>query len=128
MAWMLFVLVLSGHHSASFDDRIDAELMELNHSISCDGVCRFDQIILWKWSPDYRRWDAQYWAIVGLNDALADYPVKHGEFHECRINRDGRRIAIRARMFRETWTSGDPERENARFFPIELRRVNRKGF
>jgi hypothetical protein len=25
-------------------------------------------------------------------------------------------------LFRETWTSGDPERENIKLFPVEMRR------
>lgn len=67
MAWMLLLLVLSGHRPANYDDRIESELMELNHAVTCDGVCRFDQIILWQWSPDYRcsvLGDRGHWRIV----------------------------------------------------------------
>jgi len=123
MAWMLLLLVLSGRHSVNCDDLIESELMELNHAVTCDGVCRFDQLILWKWSPDYRRWDAHYWAIVGMGGELAEYPVNVGKFHECRINREGRRIVIRSKLFRETWTVGDPERENLKLQPAEFRLI-----
>lgn len=122
MAWMLLVVLLSGHHSTRHDDLIECDLMELNHAVACDGVSRFDQVILWNWSPDYRRWEVHYWAMVGTTGSLAEYPVAVGKRHECRLNHNGRRVLMRSRLFRETWTQGDPERENIKLFPVEMRR------
>ncbi len=69
---MLLIVLMSGHHSKQYDDLIESDLMELNHSVSCDGVCRFDQVILWSWSPDYRRWHVQYWVIVGATGSSSE--------------------------------------------------------
>lgn len=121
MAWMLLVVLLSGHHLTRHDDLIECELMELNHSVSCDGVSRFDQVILWRWSPDYRRWEVQYWAMVGTTGSVAEYPAAVGKRYECRLTNNGRRVLMRSKLFRETWTDIDPERENIRLFPVQMR-------
>lgn len=91
-------------------------LIELNHCYSCDGSHKFDQVILWERSPDYRRWDAHFWRIVKDLDA----PIQIGpSFHEYS---DGeRKIVVRSALYRETWTTTDPERDSAKLFPVMLR-------
>ena len=89
------------------------DLIEINHyRPECGGG--FDQIIAWDWSPEYRRWHAQQWVIV--RDWQRAGRVVSGEG-------DGASVRVSARLFRETWTQHDPERENQKLFPIEFRRV-----
>lgn len=95
-----------------------AELMELNHCYSWNGDHKFDQVILWDWSPEYRRWDAQFWVIVKDMDCPVE--VAPG-CHEFRYWSGDRRVVIRSPLYRETWTASDPERESAKLFPAECR-------
>ncbi len=117
MAWMLLVLVLAGPRVGG-EIRIESELMELNHSYTCEGKHRFDQVIMWKWSPDYRRWNVRRWRIISN---LSEYPEKNGSQHFCTVKQGDRNVVMQSRLYRETWTIGDPERENALLFPVELR-------
>jgi len=115
MLWILLALAIGSNKI----DRAEVDLIELNHRGSEDGCLQFDQVIIWKWSPNYRRYDAQYWFIV---NSLPGYPVQAGEFYQCYGCRpDQQRIMFRSKMFRETWTTDDPERENIKLFPIEMR-------
>ena len=117
--WMLAIFMLSG--SSRVDVPIQVDLIELNHAQNREGFHGFDQVIIWQWSPDYRRYDAQYWIAVGPQ-CISEYPIAVGKQYQCISNRDGRRIVFRSRMYRETWTEGDPERTNQKLFPCEMRR------
>ena len=115
MLWLLLTAVLGTYHV----DRADVEMLELNHQRSADGCLQFDQVIVWKWAPDYRRWNAHHWFIVS---SPPGYPVQAGEFYQCYgCYSDQKRILFRAKIYRETWTTNDPERENLKLFPLELR-------
>ncbi len=119
MLWMLLAIVI-GVRGTNHEE---VDLIELNHKLSESGAHQFDQVILWKWSPDYRRFNVQHWFIP--RDP-SEYPAKAGELYQCfGFYHDQKRILIRSKMFRETWTTHDPERENTRLFPTELRRRER---
>lgn len=92
------------------DGRCD--LVEINHYAPA-GCSGFTQVIAWDWSPEHRRWHAQQWAIV-----VAWERVKSA----VRFSGDGVEAEIGSRLFRETWTAADPERENQKLFPCENRR------
>jgi hypothetical protein len=48
--------------------------------------------------------------------------MKAGEFYQCYgCYSDNKKILFRSKMFRETWTANDPERDNLKLFPIEMR-------
>jgi hypothetical protein len=118
MIELLLVLVL-GNGGGLRVAPIEVDLIEFNHRCSADDCLQFDQIILWEWSPDYRRYNAQHWF---LPRSLGEHPVKVGEFYQCSMVRlDGGRAVYRAKLFRETWTLEDPERENIKVFPVEFR-------
>jgi len=119
MLWLLLATVIG----TSQIDRAAVDLIELNHKYSETGCLNFDQVIIWKWSPDYRRYNAQHWFIVSSEPG---YPVQAGEFYQCRqTDLNGRRILFRSKMFRETWTTNDPERENLKLFPLQMRTTPR---
>jgi len=99
-----------GGESRLADGRCD--MVEINH-YTPDGCNGFTQLIAWDWSPEYRRWHAQQWLILtGWS--------RRGDVVSC-IG-DGVELRIRSRLFRETWTTKDPERENQVLFPSSERR------
>jgi hypothetical protein len=114
---LLTIMVAIGHGSSVHVRHFD--LIELNHCYSAEGAKCFDQVILWDWSPDYRRWHAQHWVMP----YDCNYPEKHGAgTHSFRWVDSTSCIEYRAKLYRETWTLGDPERQNLKLFPAELRR------
>ena len=117
MVLALLLIVLGGSGMRTAINQVD--MIELNHKCSENECLQFDQVILWEWSPDYRRWNAHHWF---LPRSLSEYPVKVGEFHQCTATTlDGKQFVFRSKMFRETWTFDDPERENIKVFPVEMR-------
>jgi hypothetical protein len=96
--------------SQSVDGSCD--LVEINHyqPDQCGG---FTQAIAWDWCPQYRRWHAQQWMMVSGWDRVGGVVVCDGE---------SRLVRLSSRLFRETWTNLDPERENQKLFPVDSRR------
>jgi hypothetical protein len=93
------------------------DLIELNHYFA-DGSHSFDQVIFYEWSPQYRRFDVLgYW----LAEKLEDYPIKIGDSHYAFKNHEGRRQRITGKLFRETWTTFDPERDQKRLLSENCR-------
>ena len=90
------------------------DLLEINHYMPC-GKIQFTQAIAWDWSPEYRRFHAQDWAMVGRWS-------HHAGIVTFSSPEASSRVLVRCRLFRETWTSVDPERENQELFPISERR------
>lgn len=97
----------------------DYDLIELNHYRAADGSSSYDQIVCWNWSPDYRRYDVDYWttssgkslriAADGSCHVFWLDPRRHVEYK------------LRSRLFRETWTTVDPELRNQAKWKPELR-------
>lgn len=116
MLWILLSIAMGSGKV----DREQVDLIELNHKCSENECLQFDQVIIWKWSPEYRRYNVQHWFIVS---ALPGYPTRVGEFYQCYS--DNKKILFRSKMFRETWTHNDPERDNLKLFPIEMRNLGR---
>lgn len=106
---VLMLFVVGG--SPSVDGTCD--LIEVNHYRPESGN-GFDQLIVWDWSPEYYRWHAQQWLIVKNWDRIGGVVSGDG---------DGVKVRLSSRLFRETWTIHDPERENQKLFPINERRA-----
>lgn len=90
------------------------DLVEINHCTEDDGTETFCQMLAWDWSPQHRRFDCQQWVMVNSFCRLDG--VTHGNTDQ------GRSVVIRSKLFRETWTRHDPERENLKLFGIQFRR------
>lgn len=96
----------------------DVDLIELNHVVAADGSVKLSQVILWDWEPGYDRFDVVEWRLAsdGLPsrvDGLWRIPW--------RID-DGSVVVVRAKIYRETWTRYDPERDNVTVRPVSTRR------
>ena len=107
---LVVVLAVVGGVSRIDDGRCD--LVEVNHyaPVGCNG---FTQLIAWDWSPEFRRWHAQQWLILTEWSRVGNTVWCAG---------DGVEVRIGSRLFRETWTVTDPERDNQKLFPSEYRR------
>ena len=116
MLWILLAIAIGSGKV----DRAEVDMIELNHKCSENECVQFDQVIIWKWSHDYRRYDAQHWFIPRSE---MECPVKVGEFYQCfgYCSDNTTRILFRSKMYRETWTTNDPERENLKLFQMNLR-------
>jgi hypothetical protein len=89
------------------------DLMELNHvQVQTNPVMGYSQVILWQWSPDYRRYDCEGWYLVDPKK-LEGLPAWTGQRWTAR--RRGQQF--HAKIFRETTTSYDPERESRKLKP-----------
>jgi hypothetical protein len=93
---------------------ISCDLAEVNHYHDQAGRHHFTQLIAWDWSPDFTRFDAQSWLMVESYERDIRSVVV--------ISTSGERIELFSKNYRETWTKHDPERENAKVFPINFRR------
>lgn len=107
---LVVLLAVVGGASRSAGGRCG--MVEINHytPAGCNG---FVQLIAWDWCPQYRRWHAQQWLILMEWDRVGN---------SVRCVGDGVEVTVAGRLFRETWTVTDPERENQVLFPADLRR------
>ena len=88
------------------------DLVEINHYHPDEHVA-FTQVIAWDWDHQYGRWHAQQWAMVRSWDRAGNVTT---------IQSDIKTIRIRSKLFRETTTRHDPERDNRELFPTRYRR------
>lgn len=91
-----------------------AQLVEVNHYLDRSGKENFVQVIAWDWSPDYCRWHAQQWAIVDeweRNGKSLHFTDNHAV-----------EVELRFSVFRETWTTYDPEVHDRATFDQRYRR------
>ena len=89
------------------------DLVEINHYKPQGKLC-FTQVIAWDWDPERYRWNAQQWAIVHTWRRTKDITT---------IKSNDGTIKIRSKLFRETMTEHDPERDNQELFPAKYRRT-----
>lgn len=91
------------------------DLIELNHYTSDIGTLCYSQVIVWEWSPTYRRYDVRMWWIVEKDEAPI---LRNGQYYF---------RTVRSAMYRETHTRTDPERMNQKLLPPEQRRALSSG-
>lgn len=89
------------------------DLIEINHYQPA-GEQRFVQVIAWEWLPDYQVYRVQDWKIID------EWEVDE---RACRLMffDNNRRHVIRYKLWRETWTSHDPERDDRQHFAEQYR-------
>jgi len=121
----LFLLSLSAvtHEPGRciYRDRVD--LIELNHYYDACGENSYHQIILWEWSPDYRRFHVVTWLLV--DDDLKNYPTRlnNGSYKVTWWNSDKNCYQeVTSSLYRETFSTHDPEKENKLLFDEKFRR------
>ena len=121
MLILLLLLMDSGRLGGY--QRADVDLIELNHHYDDLGRHCYDQVVLWRWSEDYRRYDVADWTLV---ERLEQYPTRgHTGLWIVIVDKstsiNGRWMIVSS-MYRETWSFiKDPERMNKRYFNEKYR-------
>lgn len=111
MVALLLFLAIGFGSSRVLSDRVD--LIELNRIYDSDDKLRLEQVILWEWSPAFRRYDVVAWRMM---NEQPPYRLPGGDWcfrwHErdARITRE-----VRSTNYRETHTRHDPEIANQSF-------------
>jgi hypothetical protein len=99
------------------------DLIELNHFFDDLGRHAYDQVIFYEWSPDYNRYHVVAWCLV--EDNLARMPSKdhdRGQYSVRWYDKDARvQRTVWSPLFRETWSSTDPERANKKLLEEKYR-------
>lgn len=115
----ILLLILSAVHAQAGPTPTPIDLIELNHYYDAAGKLAYDQVILYEWSPDYRCHHVIAWYFA---TSLDHVPTKtRGGRYVVSVDYRGRELRVSSRLFRETWTCYDPERENKRLMPQKLR-------
>lgn len=108
------------HEAAEYVD-----LIELNHQYDTRGRLVFDQVIFWERTPEQGRFQVRAWCMVDDRELLNRRPVKNevnGMYQVDSYDADIRlRRTITSRLFRESWTQLDPERDNKKVHDERLR-------
>lgn len=83
------------------------DMIELNHYYDSAGRLVYDQVIAWEHSPETGRFNVRAWRM-----AETDYPIRiNGIVRFAKSD-----VLIHSRLYRESWTQHDPERENGKRF------------
>ena len=122
MEWLLILVSFCGitHNQNEVKERVD--LIELNHFY--DDLCRpaYDQVILYEWSPDHRRFDVIAWALIDNLEKAPHQLAGSGQWEVRWYDVDHKVFrVVGARLYRETWSQVDPERENKKLMPEKHR-------
>lgn len=101
-------------------------LIELNHQYDLKGAAVFDQIIFWERLPETGKYRVRAWTLtdydnkekrlaLDINKSDHIYTVTYFDVDE-KANRK-----ITSRLFRESWTQKDPEREDKKLYDEKTR-------
>jgi hypothetical protein len=114
------VLMLDGY-SRIETPRREYSMIELNHRYNEFGQPCYSQIIIWQWDGSVGRHDVVAWWLVEP-DKLEKLPQRRGQFWQVdHRDKDNRQFRIVAKIYRETKTTTDPERDNKLLKPENLR-------
>ncbi len=100
------------------------DLIELNHFFDDLGRHAYDQVIFYEWSPDYCRFHVIAWCLVenNMHRMPTRVPGDSGQWAVRWYDRDSRmHREVRSRLFRETWSQVDPERDNKKVLDEKYR-------
>jgi hypothetical protein len=107
---MLALLFASAIVAGRVSEHVD--VIELNHYYDACGKLVYDQVIAWERSRETGKLNVRSWRM-----AENDYPIRINGVY--RFSKG--EILIHSSIYRESWTQSDPERENGKRFPNELR-------
>jgi hypothetical protein len=101
------------------------DCIELNHFHDKRGCHVYDQVIFYERCVETGRLQVRSWCLVEDREHLNRRPVKNeltGVYRVEWYDSDKRMSrTITSRLFRESWTQVDPERENKKFLDERLR-------
>jgi hypothetical protein len=119
---LVFIALLSVPIAFSTHEPVDA--IELNHSFDERGRLIYDQVIFWERTPATGRFQVRAWCLVDDSQVAHRRPLRNDNgLYECDVVDTNERLTRRivSRLFRESWTQIDPEREDKKRHPESLR-------
>lgn len=124
-ATLLLPLLLwaSGPSDGNPTLRESVDLIELNHFYDDLGRHTYDQVIFYEWSVEYSRYHVIAWCLVEEDQSRMPVLLPGGREVQVRwYDRDVKRMReVRSKLYRETWTQTDPERENKKLLDEKYR-------
>lgn len=111
--YLAFILSIFGSNQYITVDII--EYNETRYALFNNG---YKQYLLWDWSPDYKRYHCQGWALD--RDCCIN---KVDNLYYLTVIRHDKIFRIKSKIFRKTITNSDPERQNVKLFPEEYRKL-----
>lgn len=112
MIALLLTLAIVTASQRTIDVHVD--LIEVNRTYNPSGHCCFEQIILWERMPSTGRMKVRSWRMADGN-----YPTTANGITRYDYEENGTTYRIRSGVYRESWTSVDPEREDLKVHPGE---------
>ena len=119
---ILIIALLSVPLNLTTLEHVDA--IELNHFFDQRGHLVYDQVVFFERTPTTGRFQVRAWCLVDDRETLNRRPLKNDNgLYECFAVDSNERLTRRivSRVFRESWTQVDPEREDKKRHPESLR-------
>lgn len=119
---ILLIALLSIPLNLTTHEHVDA--IELNHFFDQRGHLVYDQVVFFERTPTTGRFQVRAWCLVDDREALNRRPEKNDNgLYECFMVDSNERLTRRivSRVFRESWTQIDPEREDKKRHAESLR-------
>ena len=119
---IILIALLSVPIAFSTHEHVDA--IELNHFHDQRGHLVYDQVIFWERTPVNGRFQVRAWCLVDDRETMNRRPIQNDNgLYECFMVASSERLTRRivSRVFRESWTQTDPEREDKKRHPESLR-------
>lgn len=114
-----------GSLGGSFAIKERCDMMELNHYYDKSGKHIFDQVIYWRRRPQDGKYEVREWVLVEDRESVNNRPRKNENsgLWESYYKRSGDDyyLIVRSPIFKESHTMYDPERENKKITPENLR-------
>ena len=118
MLAFVLVLVFSSPLKLASHAVESVDCIELNHHYDKSGKHIYDQVIFWERTPTTGRFQVRSWCLVDDREALDRRPAKNeatGLYQVDWFDTDQRlQRTISSRLYRESWSMVDPERDNKR--------------
>lgn len=128
MTSTIIILVLLYSNPSCSNKTIEetVDLIELNHKYDTDGQHMFDQIIYWEHDPSNGRYYVRAWHMVGPQSANVNYPTHNHKTETWEVfwfdQSEQLNRKVKSKIYRETWTKNDPERDDLKIMPEQYRR------
>lgn len=125
MSNSLLALVLGVGFSSQFIAFEHVDAIELSHFYDAKGRLIYDQVIFWDRTPTTGKMEVRSWCLVEDRNEQTRRPIKNeqnGLYSVEYYDTDSKTIRkVVSRIYRESWSQSDPERENKKTFPESLR-------
>lgn len=125
MIALLLVVILSIFERLANTAAECVDLIEMNHFYDRCGRLVFDQVIFYERAPETGRFQVRAWCMADDREHLNRRPIRNeitGRYQVDWFDSDKRLTRrISSKLFRESWTQVDPERENKKLLDERLR-------